>query len=86
MVTPNRHKFDRLAVYSEKVKFEWTVEKQDSVSKLKKALFSSPDFAYLDFAKPFIVATGILSGAIGTVFNQKDDNGMEHPYIAQALD
>ena len=60
-----------------KVDFGWTSEMQEAFETLKQALITAPVLAYLDFTKPFIVATDALNRPIRAVLSQKDENGRD---------
>ena len=62
---------------SEKVEFGWTPSMQKSFDTLKKALTTVPVLAFPDFNRPFLVASGSSSAAVGAVLSQLDKNGRQ---------
>ena len=58
--------------------FQWTPDHQESFTKLKEALITTPVLAYQNYDKHFILETHVSLKGLGTVLTQEDDKGNFH--------
>jgi RNase H-like domain found in reverse transcriptase/Reverse transcriptase (RNA-dependent DNA polymerase) len=61
------------------IKWDWTDKRQQAFDTLKQGVTTAPVLCQPDFTKPFVVDMDASTYALGTVLQQKDEEGHLHP-------